>query len=582
MEMEINARNHRREPKRRCSQVVRGRHPIGDNGTNHPKGNIPTGRIKAQIESAEYLAMRAGQYEVERNYTSFHEHEKESQQELQRLLEAGHLEEIGTWQQVLQRWPNAKATKLATLVKTKQDGTAKVRFIADMLRSGVNGITKAAERIVLPRGSDVVQDALELQEEWGSDVEFFTADVTDAFLNLGITEPERGHAIISTGQGRYAAYRGVPFGLATAPLLWGRAAAWIGRATQAIHSPWAYRGHIYVDDPVAIVTGTKETRTHSIAKTLTLWSALGGRVALHKADRGTEIKWIGAMFRVVPGGIAITIDKERTAKLLKVTQEGLTQQGLVYNVRSLAGELSWVAGLVPTIRPFVNMIWAASYSMEGQRNTATRKRPRDSVFTKMVRLPFLWINKFLRGHHGGITRTRYVQDQYATPKWTVRTDASTTGPGGILPNSRGQPVRYWASPIPEVALSHLEISAGEPGLMTVYELLALLISLIIRESQLRKCRLGLLAQLDNEAALRVAAKLASPHPKVNLLAAELALRLEILGVDAIIGQHWRNTLNLEADALSRLTEGKSIPTRLRALPRDQLPPGTLFLLVPDL
>ena len=40
-----------------------------------------------------------------------------------------------------------------------------------------------------------------------------------------------------TAEGEYASYRGVPFGLATAPLLWGRSAAWLGRATQAITGP---------------------------------------------------------------------------------------------------------------------------------------------------------------------------------------------------------------------------------------------------------------------------------------------------------------------------------------------------------
>lgn len=64
----------------------------------------------------------------------------------------------------------------------------------------------------------------------------------------------------------------------------------------------------------------------------------------------------------------------------------------------------------------------------------------------------------------------------------------------------------------------------------------------------------------------MAVKLASPHPKVNRLAAEPALRLELLGAEAIAGHHWRNVSNIEADALSRLTEGNDIPSRLLRLP----------------
>lgn len=129
-------------------------------------------------------------------------------------------------------------------------------------------------------------------------------------------------------------------------------------------------------------------------------------------------------------------------------------------------------------------------------------------------------------------------------------------------------------------LTRLQVNAGEPGLMTIYELLALVVSLNIWRPYLRGCRLGLVAQLDNEAALRVAVKLASPRPKVNRLAAELALQLEIVGAEAVTGHHWRNILNIEADALSRLTEGKDIPLRLRTLPRDQMDEGHLFLLPP--
>ena len=117
--------------------------------------------------------------------------------------------------------------------------------------------------------------------------------------------------------------------------------------------------------------------------------------------------------------------------------------------------------------------------------------------------------------------------------------------------------------------------------MTVYELLGLLLSFIIWSPFLRKCRLGVMAQLDSESALGVAVKLASPHPKANLVAAELALRTEQLGIEAVLGQHWANPINIEADALSRLEEGKQIPPRLLPLPRDSLPAGPLFLLADD-
>lgn len=102
--------------------------------------------------------------------------------------------------------------------KKLEGGKVKVRFIVDMLRSGVNSLATTGERIVLPRGADLVGDILDLVAE-GGQVELFTADITDAFLNLTINEAERGFAVISIGHGEYAAYKGVPFGFAPAPLL---------------------------------------------------------------------------------------------------------------------------------------------------------------------------------------------------------------------------------------------------------------------------------------------------------------------------------------------------------------------------
>jgi hypothetical protein len=147
--------------------------------------------------------------------------------------------------------------------------------------------------------------------------------------------------------------------------------------------------------------------------------------------------------------------------------------------------------------------------------------------------------------------------------------------GGILLDQQGRPVRWWASPLHPNTLQELQITEGQPGFMTVYELLALLQSVHTWSHLFRRCRLGLLVQLDSESALRVAIKLASPHPVVNRLAAELALLLEDLGAEAFTGQHWRNIINIEADALSRLQEGKDVPQRLRGLPRDPADPPPL-------
>ena len=215
------------------AEWLRGATPLGITREIPPRGVFPPpGPTKAQLESAEFMAQRAGTVEVERNYKSFEENQKESEQEMAWLEAEGHLERVGDWGQILQRWPRAIATKVATLVKQKSDGTQKVRFIVDMLRSGINSLATAGERIVLPRAMDLINSTLDLWEaaKPGESLEFLTIDIADAFLNLRIAE--RASAIVRAQNGDYLVYRGVPFGLATAPLLWGAVAAWMGRATQ--------------------------------------------------------------------------------------------------------------------------------------------------------------------------------------------------------------------------------------------------------------------------------------------------------------------------------------------------------------
>ncbi len=571
-----------RDPDCDVPHWFKGRTPLGIKRPIPNRGVFPAGEpTKAQRESEKHLEERGDDFSVTKNYTSFDEFREESAQELARLVEEGHLEPIGTWEAVKARWPDAMATRIATLVKAREDGTKKIRFVVDMRRSGINALAQTEERIVLPRGADLVRDALDLVQIHGGEVELFTADFQDAFLNLAITEEERGHAIVLMKQGHFGSYRGVPFGLATAPLLWGRAAAFIGRCTQAVHSRDQHRLQIYVDDPAIVVGGHRARRTWLLSRTLILWAMLGAKVALHKVGRGQAVKWIGALYEIRPGGLEVSIDAERIGKLKQVVQQGLSTKGLITGARSLAGELSWVAGIIPTIRPFVNMIWAAVYELgrqsAGDSRPGRHLRPDGSVLAKMVQLPLLWLQKFLEGHHGGLSRLRLVTDRTAPPQWFIRTDASTSGGGGILFDQGGRPTRWWAGTLTEELLQPLKISPGEPGRMTAYELVALLMSFHVWKHLLRRCRVSVHAQMDSESALRVLVKLASPDPTVNRLAAELALVIEQAGLDAVEGQHWRNVINIEADALSRLSEGSTVPPRLRNLPRDDaLGAFTLF------
>jgi hypothetical protein len=75
-----------------------------------------------------------------------------------------------------------------------------------------------------------------------------------------------------------------------------------------------------------------------------------------------------------------------------------------------------------------------------------------------------------------------------------------------------------------------------------------------------------LLQADSTVALAMAAKLSSPSPVINWIGAELALKLEVLGIPKLVGHHIPGQLNQEADWLSRPHERPAeVPARLKGV-----------------
>ena len=564
-----------------------GETPIGIKEPVIPRGVFPQALPSAaKLESMVfYQRLRTSGNRIAGNYASFSENQGLATQELERLVAAGHLEPIGTWAEVVERWPSAMSTKIAAIVKDKPDGSTKTRLVVDMRRSGVNGLVTIHERIALPRAVDVVQDALELLDSPGghAEVEFLVVDFKDAFLTLRLAHEERAYTIVNDGQ-RFLAYRSLPFGLGSAPLVWGRVAAWLSRLAQSTMDPWTEgRLQVYVDDPCFTLRGRCAQRTSTAARVLLLWAALGFQLAWRKAKLGSEVCWIGVQFRALPDGVTLFFDSGRVARLKKDVQTALASRGLVLHLRHLAGELSWMAGIVPRIRPFVSHLWAALAEADQAKATGARRlRPKDSVFLRQVSHALRWLLSFLSSEEGGISRKRLVEDLRAPLTHLVRTDASTSGMGGILLDGGNNPVAFWADEISDTGRRRFHARAGESAFMPEFELLAILISLKAFEPELRGKRSGFAVQADSQSALGAALKLSSPRPLMNALAAEIALQLERLHSDVLLTEHFPGTLNIEADALSRLTEGKSVPTRLLPVARREAPlrDGGFFLAWP--
>ena len=113
-------------------------------------------------------------------------------------------------------------------------------------------------------------------------------------------------------------------------------------------------------------------------------------------------------------------------------------------------------------------------------------------------------------------------------------------------------------------LDRLWAERGNPAFMAEFELLAVLIAFKAWGHLMAGQRVCCLLKIDSQAAQGAITKLASPSPVCNALAAELSLTLEHLNVK-LLTDHIRTGNNVEADALSRLAEDRSVPQSLRGI-----------------
>ena len=125
--------------------------------------------------------------------------------------------EFWTWEDVKAAFEHTILSRVAALIKERDDGTYKVRIIIDMLRSLVNSFVKPSERIVLPRLMDVVTDIIDLANvclasKQPDELDQMPLDFVDAFHTLGIHPEEWPYQIIKLPGQAYGCYKSVVFG----------------------------------------------------------------------------------------------------------------------------------------------------------------------------------------------------------------------------------------------------------------------------------------------------------------------------------------------------------------------------------
>ena len=142
-----------------------------------------------------------------KNYSSFYDDYEGAKKVARSATSAGHGIEV-EWSKAMEKDPHGSISKMALIVKSKQDGTVKRRIIMDVRRSGANSKSVCLERIILPRISDAIQDLRQLAEDetqawqqaaaveddldtWGC--EAVSADFSDAYMHWRVDPRERQH-----------------------------------------------------------------------------------------------------------------------------------------------------------------------------------------------------------------------------------------------------------------------------------------------------------------------------------------------------------------------------------------------------
>ena len=425
------------------------------------------------------------------------------------------------------------------------------RIIVDSNRSGVSLATNKPERVVLPRQTDLIEDALQHlathEQHPGVTSEFMVLDFSNAFFIVPLRREERKYFVIQF-RSKFYVFKVMAQGASASPLCWGRVAALIARLTQAMfvaHDEMSLQ--VFVDDPCAVVSGSRIARDTIITTIILVWRALGFPLSFKKGQRGSRVVWIGNTFKFMPTSVVASVKPETLQTLERQCRE-IVQLNMVpkKTVRSLAGRTNHVATLLWAWRPFLQAIWASLSS------SATHA-PRGYIWTKQFSHAVEWILAFLAGTQGSIIRTFWV-DAYLNRGEPVRLllDASPWGYGGIL-EVFGEAMEWFACPIQAADISVLKIEVGSCTAQQAVESMAALIALRQWSPKWNQRRIQLQVTGDSVCMLTLLLKMrpASNSHALGIIAREVALDIAACVYLPDVVEHVPGISNITPDLLSR-------------------------------
>eukprot|EP00435_Cladocopium_sp_Y103_P030056 s3225_g7.t1 len=490
------------------------------------------------------------------NYTSV-DADDAAGPEIQRLIDTGFVKAFGSHGD-LTAWVGGQPhlSKLGMITKEK-DGKVKRRLILDCKESGVNRLAASGGRLLLPRISDAIDDALYLMSQSEGDkqerVEWLILDSSDWFYNVPLHPSERRHFAWAY-QSTWVAFKTQAQGSKNAPLVCGRVAALISRMTQATFGDQVYRLQLYVDDPCICMLGNDKSRNRMMAATILFWACCGIRLAYKKASRGFHVTWIGAEMQLHHQGltnaqITVRAKPEIVEEVKKVTQTHVASNlATRKSLLSYIGKLNHIAGIVEVIRPFMSDLYGVIHCTTGSR------APANCYWTKQWNHVTQWLLAFFAEEPGSVCRVYRVQAYFGRGlAVSIITDASPWGLGGYL-MVNNTVIAYFSSAITQQDESILGLKIGDAAGQQVLEALAVLVALRLWQKYWRKPGVSLRIRSDNVSTLTLLVKLRPKYTShgMSIVARELALEFGTSSYKPLFFQHIPGFSNDWADLLSRL------------------------------
>ena len=549
------------DPDDVIAEWLSGSTPLGIKNKIQTRGIFPKSEKHGGQDATMEEAMAACCLtEQAGNYQSTYDHLGEVAEELSKERDKGFL----VWspeKQILQQEVGKLILSRVGAVVTTKHGHVKTRLIHDLRRSRVNGMTQVPERVILPRLIDAAESACAVMREAGA-ADMVVMDFSDAFKHVPITHNERrfmaGQAKLD-GQEGYFYYRVLLFGAVAGPLLWGRVAAWLMRASAGVSAGEPLQLQCFVDDPILVVGGQEVQKIRAVARVFLLWSALNFQLAWAKAQSGPEVEWIGAKLKLKyqegkPYAVEITIDDKKIEKLANGARELQAPWIRREKVKEYAGLCSWAGSVVPSLKPYVQMLWATASAKPAGSESKTW------CAGQRVALATTWILAMLCRRSQMLRRLFLVHQPDTTV--IIVFDASLTGGGATLLDSSGDDitdfiVTCWDD------WDHATLCAeeGNPRHQAEWETYMLLLACATWLPKIHHSS-RLLFRGDAKGILQSVLARRARNPRINLIVAEIQLTLSI-SEHLVEAEHIWSEKNEVCDALSRRGEGQAFPAEVQ-------------------